>query len=216
MKLHRAGKQGEWEAVKPAARSMWQHLAARTDGYITPANVVSVVGFLLVLAGLEKVADGVFWPGIILLAIGRFADLLDGMIAEATHTKGPKGEALDAGLDKIAAVAALVIFYAHGQLPWVPALLIVVESVGVSAIVAVGMRRRVTVHPGASGKLATFAAWGVLLFFPVAWYAARNDWHAARGLALVVANISLLTFVLFAIRTVQSYIRVVASRRENA
>lgn len=216
MKLHRAGKQGEWETVKPSARNVWQRLAARTNGYITPANVVSVAGFLLVLDGLEKVADGVFWRGIILLAVGRLADLLDGMIAEATHTKGPKGEALDAGLDKLAALVALIIFYAHGQLPWAPALLIALESFGVSIIVAVGMRRGVTVHPGVSGKLATFAAWGVLLWFPVAWYAARNEWHAMRGFALIVANVSLLTFVLFAIKTVQTYARVVASRRENA
>lgn len=216
MKMHRAGKRGEWEDVKPADRSAWQRLAARTDGYVTPANVVSVAGIVLVVIGLETFADGNFWRGIVLLAVGRFADLLDGAIAERTHTKGPKGEALDAGLDKLAAVAALVLFAAHGQLPIIPAVLIALESVGVSTIVAIGLRRGVTVHPGASGKLATFAAWGVLLSFPVAWFAARNTMHITRIVALCVGNLSLIAFVIFAVLTVRSYLGVVASRRENA
>ncbi|HEY8998793.1 MAG TPA: CDP-alcohol phosphatidyltransferase family protein [Candidatus Saccharimonadales bacterium] len=216
MKMHRAGKRGEWEGVKPSVRNVWQRVAARTDGYVTPANAVSVVGIMLVVIGLETFADGNFWRGIILIAVGRFADLLDGAVAERTHTKGPKGEALDAGLDKIAAMAALILFAMHGQLPVIPAVLIAVESVGIAVIVAVGVRRGVTVHPGASGKLATFAAWGVLLAFPIAWFAARNAMHVTRAVALCLGNLSIVAFVVLAVLTVRSYIAVVASRRENA
>lgn len=216
MKMHRAGKRGEWEALAPAERNAWQRLAARTNGFVTPANAVSVAGIVLVLIGLDVVADGNFWHGIMLLAIGRFADLIDGAIAEATHTKGPKGEALDAGLDKVAAVAALLLLATHGQLPWPPAALIALESIVIAAITSVGLRRGVTVHPSAYGKLATFAAWGMLLGFPVAWFAARNAEHAVRIAALAFANVSLAAFTVLAVATVRSYARVVASRRENA
>ena len=51
MNLHRAIR-SDWSDVPTQERSFWQRLAARSHGVIAPANIISILGALLVVIGL--------------------------------------------------------------------------------------------------------------------------------------------------------------------
>jgi phosphatidylglycerophosphate synthase len=215
MKIHQVDKQADWEKLAPAQRNVWQRTAAKTKGYAAPANVVSVVGLLLVLEGLSVLASGNFWRGIVLLAFGRVADVLDGYVADKTGTKSPLGEALDAGFDKIAALAALFLFMKNGLLPAVPGALIALQMLSNVALTLFAWSRQRKLHPNLSGKLAATMAWSALLLYPVAWFAARNRMPVVRFCALTVADVSMVAFVVLALLTTRSYVRMVRGRADE-
>ncbi len=73
-------------------------VAEGTNYWITPANVVSPIGLGLSIDGSNKLGT---WSGICETAIGFGLDVADGALARATDTASPKGEILDATLDKI-------------------------------------------------------------------------------------------------------------------
>jgi len=165
MKLHRAATKPDWELVRPAGRNRWQQLAARTGGVVTPGNLASTLGICLVGAGLVYIGFERLWAGLALLAAGRLCDLLDGTAAERTGTKSPLGEAVDASLDKIAALAALVVFTAAGVLPWPFALAIGLQNLPTSALAVAAKSRKHIIHPVAAGKVGGAVEWVALLGF---------------------------------------------------
>src|SRR5690349_11384075 len=103
MKLHHAGTKPDWDLVAASKRNSWQRLAKLSYGVMTPGNLLSFIGILLVGIGLAAINRQHIWKGLVLLAMGRLCDILDGSAAEYTGTKSPLGEAVDASLDKIAA-----------------------------------------------------------------------------------------------------------------
>lgn len=77
---------------------MSQQIADVTHDAITPANVVSGLGFLAAVYGIRHLDS---WRGIVLTGTGFAADVIDGRIARATDTATPLGEKIDATLDKV-------------------------------------------------------------------------------------------------------------------
>lgn len=163
-----AAAKPEWAMVARSKQNAWQQLAAATRGVVTPGNIISLVGVILVLLGLVCIWQGQLWAGLALVAFGRICDLLDGGIAHKTGTKSPLGEATDATCDKIGAFATLVVFAAAGMLAWPAALLIGLQNLTNSLVALVAKRRRYGLHPLVAGKVATAGEWVALLGFALA------------------------------------------------
>lgn len=189
MVLHELHKRAEWYAVPDSQRTGIQRLAARTQGIITPANVVSLLGLAITLWGLLAFYQHSYTLGLVLVGIGRLADILDGYIARQTHTTSPFGEGLDAGFDKAVVLAAVVLLTAAHVLPlFVTALVIVIQLI--IAGLALAVRHDGTgIHPSRSGKYAMFVLWVAIGLFMVARVVpeAGHDltWTTAVILALV-------------------------------
>lgn len=166
--LHRAGKRADWDSVAPERRSFFQRTAARTGGALTPANLISAAGALFVAIGLYDIWQGRVGLGIAEIAVGRIADLLDGIVAQRTHTKSPLGEAVDAALDKLVLFSVLAVFIALGMLPLLPAIGIVILQGITAGITLIGKHRKRPLHPSHTGKISTAVLWIGLLLYGVA------------------------------------------------
>ena len=114
MQLHHSSGRPDWEATRPTERNSWQRLAARSHGWLAPANGLTLVGFGLVLGGSGYIFAHAYWWGLMLMLGGRLLDIADGWVAERTGTKSPLGEALDAGLDKVGGILALAVLVVTG------------------------------------------------------------------------------------------------------
>ena len=190
MRLHRASKQADWERLPAAGWNRWQRLAARTHKVVTPGNIVSLAGLILVIAGLILIAQRHLWAGIVVLGIGRALDIVDGFVADRTGTKSHIGEGIDAGFDKAAALGTLVVFATSHVIPLWLALLVGVQNAATALFsLAADMAGR-TIHPNIAGKLGTAALWlgfGGL----VAGTAAHTHWLAHAGAVVVVGAVLL-------------------------
>jgi phosphatidylglycerophosphate synthase len=174
MKLHRSGKKADWDAVAPEHRSFLQRMAAKTGGALTPGNSITILGAVFVGIGLYDIWHGHVGRGIVEIAIGRLADLLDGMIAESTQTKSPVGEALDAAFDKIVLFSVLAVFIAKDILPAAPAISILVLQATTAGISLIGKQRKRELHPSQAGKVATAVLWVGLLLYGTAALASQE------------------------------------------
>lgn len=187
MNMHHASDVPDWAALPRDKQTAWQRMAAATHGIVTPGNALSIAGFALVLAGVAVVASGDVGSGTALLAAGRIGDALDGMVAEHTHTKSPLGRAVDAVLDKLSALAALILFTADGVLPLWLALAVALQNAGNVAIGITGHSRRRTLQPSAAGKLSAAGFWIALVLFVTARLLAGNPHRIALAVAYAVA-----------------------------
>ena len=200
MNLHRAGKQGEWASTPPHKRNLAQKVAARTDGNITPGNVVSVAGGLTVLSGLKDIYKGETRRGVIKIGVGRIGDLIDGTVADKTKTKGPKGEAVDAGIDKTLMFAALPVLVKRKVLPPHVGGLLLAQNVASASIAVEAKKRGVTLHPSEEGKHTTAAQWGVVGLYTLAAVARKAqsprvaEGLEAAGLATLATATTLGTY----------------------
>lgn len=177
MNLHHVGDRSDWENIAPDEWNFWQRMAAASDGLVTPANVISTVGFLLAGLGLVSLIHRDYITGFVLLVVGRLADAIDGYAADFTGTKSTFGEALDAGLDKAIAFLTLLVFSLVGILPLWLAVLIAAQNLANVAATWYGAARAITVQPSRNGKWAAFGYWASLSLFaattisivPAAW-----------------------------------------------
>jgi phosphatidylglycerophosphate synthase len=168
VQLHRTTGEPDWLAVPPQSRGIWQRLAVRTHGAVTPSNAVTLAGFALVLIGLLTVLNGRYLIGTILLTIGRLCDILDGWLAELTGTKSPLGEFLDAAVDKILTILTVAAFFvAHIAPTWV-LIALVAPHVLIALILFVWRLRKVMFHPSVAGKLSMAGVWLSLLIYALA------------------------------------------------
>ena len=104
-----AGVLGEWRNKSPEEWNVFQRLAETTNGWATPANVVTVLGFVATVYGGVEYARGNHAKGIAYIAAGRIlGDALDGPIARITGTRGEKGAAMDAIGDKVLTFLAAI------------------------------------------------------------------------------------------------------------
>lgn len=168
MNLHHADDRPDWEIKPPAGRNSWQKLAAATNGVITPANLISVTGFVLACAGLFKIAHADFWTGAILLVVGRLADAVDGFTADVTGTKSTLGESVDAGLDKAIAFIALAVLTTAHIIPWWIATPIALVNIWNIFMTWYGEGRAIHVQPSRNGKWAALGYWASISFFVAA------------------------------------------------
>jgi phosphatidylglycerophosphate synthase len=138
-------------------------MAAATHGVVTPGNAVTTAGTGLTLYGLGLLANGDVKPALISIATGRIADVLDGLLAHATHTKSPLGEALDAGFDKVQTAAALVILTREGIVPPPAAAALAIGQVAIFGFSAIAKNRGHEIHPALSGKYAMGLGWAAMI-----------------------------------------------------
>jgi cardiolipin synthase (CMP-forming) len=165
MQLHRTTGKPDWIVVPPGSHNLWQRLAVRTHGIGTPSNAVTLVGFVLVLIGLQQMLNQHYLLGTVLLVTGRLCDILDGWLAELTGTKSPLGELLDAAIDKIVTILTVVIFIAAHVAPaWV--LIALVTPHILIVIIVLGWRNhRAAFHPSLVGKLSMAGVWLSLVIY---------------------------------------------------
>ncbi len=159
MKLHRADVKPDWLNVPVKNRSSIQKLAFVTSGVITPGNIATIIGFVMVLIGLWLIAEQDYLTGLCLLAVGRSFDVLDGYLAELTATKSPLGEKLDAGFDKLGTFLTLVVFGVHQLAPWWVLVALALPHAVISLIILRALSQRIVIHPSRIGKLSMATAW---------------------------------------------------------
>ena len=168
MGLHRIGRVADWHAVSTLERNVWQRVAARTHGIVTPGNAVSIIGAMLAFLGMVLIYKGEVWPGLIALALGRLGDILDGYVADTTGTKSSVGETLDAGLDKATVFGVLVLFLALQIAPvWLVALL-GIQQFAAALIGGYAKSSGMDLHPSSAGKVTMTAQWVVVLGYILA------------------------------------------------
>lgn len=168
MDLHHTSGRPDWATVPSAERTNWQRMAARTGGAITPGNIITAVGFILVLIGLVGILRHAYWWGFALIVLGRLCDILDGLAAEATGTKSPLGEALDVACDKAGSILSFGALLLAHVISWPVAALLLLPNLSIIAFTRLAARRHTKLHPARSGKLAMAATWAALICFLLA------------------------------------------------
>lgn len=97
---------GEWKNVPPEEQNVYQRIADKTHGIVTPGNGVTLAGVGLTMLGLKHYRRGEHVKGTVYTFLGRFVgDVGDGAAAAATKTRGAPGALLDATADKLLAAA---------------------------------------------------------------------------------------------------------------
>ncbi len=159
MNLHRTSRTPDWANVKVADRNIFQKVAAATGGVASPANIVTVIGLGMVVYGLVAILQQQFWAGLVLLVIGRLLDIVDGLVAEATHTKSPLGELFDAVADKIGTVLTIVALLYAGITHWWVIAGLIIPQILITLVILYKKSKGIGVHPTRQGKLSMAAAW---------------------------------------------------------
>lgn len=163
MNLHRTTGIPDWETVAVEERTALQRLAAATRGVVTPPNLISVLGFALVIYGLVGLLQEAYWTGLIALGVGRLLDVVDGAVAQLTGTKSPLGELVDATIDKFGTLFTIIVFYiADISFWWLITALLLPQAL-ISLVVLYKRTKNQKVHPTLAGKLSMGALWVSLI-----------------------------------------------------
>ena len=159
MNLHRTSKQPDWEKIAEHERTFFQKIAFTTKGIVTPANAITVIGLLIVIVGLVYIIHGNYWTGLLLLAIGRLLDIVDGVVADKTGTKSMTGEFFDAAADKLGTVATIasIIFIAIAD--WWILVALIVPQIIIPLVILYKKRQSIHVHTTRQGKLSMVFTW---------------------------------------------------------
>lgn len=163
MKLHRTTGRSDWADIARNRRNAWQKLAASTRGILTPGNILTVLGVVIVVFGLIEILDEHYWRGFFLLIVGRLLDVVDGWAAEATSTKSPLGELLDASMDKLTTVMMIGVLYYIAIVPRWVLLALVAPHIFIAIIAIVAYVRQKRFHPSVAGKLSMAVLWVSLI-----------------------------------------------------
>ncbi len=159
IKLHRSRKQADWARLGRKRRNGWQRLAARTSGVVTLGNVFTLIGLLIVAAGLILIVQESYLLGLVLLVVGRLCDLLDGWLADLTATKSPLGALFDATADKVETAATVIVLVATGLLPiWLALAVLLPHAITAVLSLNAGLRGR-PFQPSRAGKASMAIAW---------------------------------------------------------
>jgi len=159
MNLHRTSEKPDWEKISTSKRTAIQKIAAATGGYLTPGNVITVIGFGIVLYSLFVILTGQYWTGLLLLALGRLLDVADGLVADKTGTKSPLGEIFDAAADKFGTlftIAAIIV--ADVTNLWIIIALIIPQAI-IPMIIFYKRQKGTGIHPTREGKLSMALTW---------------------------------------------------------
>ncbi len=159
MNLHHTDKISQWEKTDPNDWNFFQKIAARTNGVVTPGNVISLAGLALVMSGIREIDRGKTLRGISKVGVGRICDVLDGMAAEVTKTKSPLGEAIDAVIDKIEVAMAYPVLKNQGLVPEPILRKFRNQQLGNAGLTAIAKIRKLEIHPQKEGKLSMAELW---------------------------------------------------------
>jgi phosphatidylglycerophosphate synthase len=210
MKLHRALR-SDWSEVAPQQRTLWQRCAACSHGIVTPGNLITLIGAILVLRGLYDLAHAQLITGVAMLLIGRMADIFDGMVADYTKTKSPLGEAVDAATDKVLTILALYVLLDKSLIPIVIGIVMVVHALYNIALTAVARRLRVSLHPSPTGKLSALFEWACVGLYVLS--DILHQQHHSTTAARVIALFSFGLFIITATWSSLNYTRSVYYKR---
>ena len=187
MNLHRTTNKPDWQTVKPTERNYFQKIAAATRGVVTPANIITMIGLGLVIYGLVAVLNQQYWLGLITLGIGRLLDIADGAAAQATGTKSPLGEFLDAAIDKVGTLLTIIVLFVGQIGAWWAIGLILLPQVIIPLVILYKRRQGTTVHPTRIGKLSMAATWVVIVGFILA-KATQLPAHSTAEMVLYILS----------------------------
>lgn len=190
MNLHRTTGKPDWSSLKPSEYNTFQKIAAATRGTITPANVITFAGLGLVVYGLIAILSGHYWLGLILLAIGRLLDIVDGAAAEVTGTKSPFGEILDAAVDKTGTLLTIIVLYIGNVTLWWAITLVLLPQVIIPLLTFYKRSKGIRIHPTRVGKLSMVATWVAIIGFLVAKATATSGFVAIDTAAYIFAGLA--------------------------
>lgn len=155
MNLHISGHRPDWDEVPNENRNIFQKVAAKTDGWVTPANLLDVAGLSLALSASLDINRGKkTWTPIAKLALSRVFDAFDGSLADRTKTKCQKGKFIDALKDKVEVSVASIEFTKKDIFPKSVGIPIVVSQalIASGALFAHLKNKDQAIQPSASGK----------------------------------------------------------------
>lgn len=159
MNLHRTLGIADWHDTAHADQSRVQRIAAWSKGVITPGNLISLVGLILVIAGCVLIAQSHYWYGGLVILVGRLLDILDGHVADKTGTKGPVGELVDASFDKIGTVATIITLFVAQIAAWPLLIALLIPQVAITLFTGLKRAQGHPLHPSLLGKLSMAAVW---------------------------------------------------------
>lgn len=205
MNLHRINQQAEWESSKKL--TFFQKVAKKTKGIITPGNVVSATGLILVVVGVAFIHNKSLTLGFFMIMLGRLADVFDGFLAHLSKTKSPLGELIDASFDKIAMLAVFIILLIEPLIPVWILIIIFAHSIinSFSSIWAHARKKRI--HPSFCGKLSGAASWIIILGFILASLLEVNNYNLASVIIKVIAYICFAVFIALGIPASVGYFK---------
>lgn len=212
--LHTA-KQADWEK-DGEPKNLWQEMAHRSHGIITPANIASLVGGILAIYGLWVILDGDTVRGLVFLTIGRVADVADGIIAEYTRTKSPLGEIIDAAIDKLVVAATLIILGALELVPWVIIAIIAVQNVANVLISVLAKLRHKSLHPSRLGKVSAAFSWVTIILYPLGDWLQKDISASGGALLKIVALASFAVYVVLGLQASLGYADVIYKKARRS
>ncbi len=159
MNLHRSSTKPDWDKVNLGELNFHQKIARRTFGVVTLANIISIVGLVLVGVGLFLIIENDILGGLVLVALGRLLDLLDGVVAETTQTKSSIGEMVDAVADKLATILTVLVLYIAELADWWLITVLILPQILISLISFIYRKRGRVIHPTRAGKVSMALTW---------------------------------------------------------
>lgn len=202
--MHTTRSKPDWQYSSGRNLTRWQSVAMTTRGIITPGNLLSVSGLILVIFGSIRLYQGAELVGMLSIIIGRLMDLGDGWIAESTHTKSPLGEIIDTTCDKLSVAIVVTAAYSAGLLP-IGLFILVFLHHGFLAVFSLLFAKRYNIHPTRLGKLAMFASW-VVIVATIYDLLIKNSYFDIFVIAITVG------YGVFAIAACLSYYRVLQQK----
>lgn len=163
--LHRALHQADWETTPPGSRNYLQKLAKKTNGIVTPGNLISVAGLFLVGFGAFLFIAGARLEGTLMIVIGRLCDVVDGHVADLTQTKSLLGAKIDAVADKIAIAIIVIVFAIQSSIPLYYLALILLPHLLNSIVSLLAFHKNIPFYVSRLGKITTAIQWLSILFY---------------------------------------------------
>ncbi len=154
MNLHRSDKTPDWDKIPENEYNVWQKIAKKTNGILTPGNMVTLTGAALVISGASDLRNNKDGRGFTKLAIGRAADTLDGFLADKTSTKSPLGESLDAFVDSAETITFLPLMIKKDYLPLRTGIIYGIHKAINAGATAIAKRDGLELHTSWAGKRA--------------------------------------------------------------
>ena len=205
LNLHTA-KVADWEK-EGGPHNIWQKIASKSYGALTPANLASIAGGIIAVYGLFLIANEEVLSGLLLVAIGRIADLVDGLIAEYTKTKSPLGELVDVTMDKIVLALALIVFVSISLIPWPIIAVVALQNIANVVISLAAKLKKKVIHPSSYGKLATALSWVAIILYPLGDWIRQNTSEGAGTLLVWTALASFGIYLVIGFKASLSYMK---------
>ncbi len=157
--MHRLKDNGnDWDNIPDTDLTRLQRVAKWSKGVVTAANMITIAGSVSVINGIMDFVNGNKIEGTAKVLVGRAADVIDGAVADKTHTKGRVGRDLDPTADTVQLAAALYLM--EGRVIPLAATLAIATPKAVGVVGSLAARaRNVELNPTAEGKLGAAALW---------------------------------------------------------